>query len=136
MKEKAMQQATSFVVKDFYKLLNNSNFGIDCRNIIGNCCLEPLCDDFSEISYIKKFTPIFVDDTFCNFFSPSLLRDEITQLFQAKIFALSKEETTYEARKKYYERQMAEELDAVDSYEKNKKVKKRKFKNVEEKILE
>lgn len=73
---------------------------------------------------------------FVIFFSPSLLRDEITQLFQAKIFALSKEETTYEARKKYYERQMAEELDAVDSYEKNKKVKKRKFKNVEEKILE
>ena len=29
-------------VKDFYKLLNNSNFGYDCRNNINNCSLE-LC---------------------------------------------------------------------------------------------
>ena len=31
---------------------------------------------------------------------------------------------------------MAEELDDVDTYEKNKKVKKRKFKNVDEKITD
>ena len=31
---------------------------------------------------------------------------------------------------------MAEELDGVDTYEKNKKVKKRKFKNVDEKITD
>ena len=60
----------------------------------------------------------------------------MSQTFQAKIFALNKEEMTCEARKKYYERQMAEELDAIDTYEKNKKVKKRKFKNVDEKIIE
>ena len=29
-------------VKDFYKLLNNSNFGYDSRNNINNCSLE-LC---------------------------------------------------------------------------------------------
>ena len=42
----------------------------------------------------------------------------------------------YETRKKYYERRMQEELDAVDSYEKNKNIKKRKFKDVGENILE
>ena len=73
---------------------------------------------------------------FRHFFSPSLLTEEISQTFQAKIFALNKEDSTYEARKKYYERQMAEELDGVDTYEKNKKVKKRKFKNVDEKITD
>ena len=77
MKQKARQTATSSVGKDFYKLLNNSNFGIDCRNNIDNCYLEPLYDDFSEISYIKKFTTIFNDDMFRNFFSPTLLREEI-----------------------------------------------------------
>ena len=32
----------------------------------------------------------------------------------------------YRARKKYYEQQMAEELDAIGTYEKNKKVKKKR----------
>ena len=49
---------------------------------------------------------------------------------------LDEEETTYEARKKYFERQMAEELDAVALYEKKRKVIKRKFKNVKEKMFE
>ena len=40
MNQKARQKATSSVEKDFYKLLNSSNFGIDCRNNINNCILE------------------------------------------------------------------------------------------------
>ena len=56
---------------------------------------------------------------FRHFFSPSLLREEISQTFQAKIFALNKKNPTDEARKKYYEQQMAEELDCVDTYKKN-----------------
>ena len=35
---------TSPVEKGFFKLLNNSNFGIDCCNNIDNCVLEPLYD--------------------------------------------------------------------------------------------
>ena len=53
---------------DFYKLLNNSNFGIDCRNNIDNCTFEPIYDDFSEIAYSKNYTTIFSDDTFQDFF--------------------------------------------------------------------
>ena len=34
MNQKGRQNATSSVEKDFYKLLNNSKFGIDCRNNI------------------------------------------------------------------------------------------------------
>ena len=127
MNQKARQRATSSVEKDFYKLLNNSSFGIDCRNNIDNCYLELLYDDFAEISYIKKFTIIFNDDTFRHFFSPTLLREEISQTFQAKIFALNKEDSTYESPKKYYEWQMAEELDGVDTYEKNKKAKRKEI---------
>ena len=32
MNQKALQKATSPVERNFYKLLNNANFGIDCRN--------------------------------------------------------------------------------------------------------
>ena len=67
MNQKARQAATSSVEKDFYKLLNNSNFDIHCRNNIDNCYLEPVYDDFSEISYVKNFRRIF-NDTFRDFF--------------------------------------------------------------------
>ena len=136
MNQRARQTVTSSVEKDFYKLLNNSNFGIDCRNNVGNCYLGLSTIIFQKYLTSKNLQLFFGNDTFRDFFSPSLLKDEITQTFQSKIFALNKEEITYEARKKYYERKMAEELDAVDTYEKNKKVKKRKFKNVDEKITE
>ena len=134
MDQKSRQKATSSVQKDFYRLLNNSNFGINCRKNIDNCYLEPLYDDFSGMSYIKNFTAISNDDTFRIFFSPCLLRQEIRTTYDAKIFALNKEEPAYETHTNYYERQNAEELDVFDSYEKNKKVKKRKLKNINEKI--
>ena len=97
------QKATSSVEKDFFKLLNNSNFGIDCRNNIDNSILEPIYDNFTEISNIKKFTTIFNDDMFRTFFSPALLREEITKTFQSKIFVLDKDEPTHAARKQCYE---------------------------------
>ena len=65
------------------------------------------------------------------------MREEITRTFQSKIFALNKEDPTYEARKEYFENKMNEELDAVDSFEKkNKNRRKRKFQNIDEKIAD
>ena len=46
----------------------NSNFGIDCRNNIDNCYVEPIYGNFAEISYIKNYTTIFNDDKFRDFF--------------------------------------------------------------------
>ena len=54
MNQNARKIAKTKVEKDFYKLLNNSNFGNDCRNNIGNCKLELLFDGLDEISYIKN----------------------------------------------------------------------------------
>ena len=134
MNQKSRQTATSSVEKDFYKLLNNSNFGIYCRNNIDSCYLEPIYDDFSEISYIKNFTSIFNDNTFRDFFSPCLLREEIHTTYDAKIFALNRNDPTYESQKKFYEREKAEHLDVVNTFKNNKKAKKRKFKSVADKI--
>ena len=62
------------------------------------------------------------------------MREETSQKLEAKTFALNKEEMTHEARKKYYEWQMAEELDAIDTYEKNKKLKKGNLKMLMKKL--
>ena len=40
MNQDARKMAETKVEKDFYKLLNNSNFGYDCRNNMGNCNIE------------------------------------------------------------------------------------------------
>ena len=104
MNQKSRQVATSSVKKDFYKLLNNSNFGIDCRNNINNYFLESIYDDFSEISYIKNYTTMFSDDTFRELFSPCLLWEEINATFNTKIFSLNREDPIYEAGKKYFEK--------------------------------
>ena len=55
MNQNARKTAKTSVEKDFYKLLNNSNFGNDYRNNIGNCKLELIYDGLDEINYIKKF---------------------------------------------------------------------------------
>ena len=67
MNQKSRQKALISVERDLFKLLNNSDFGIDCRNNIDNCTLQPLYDDIGEISYIKKFTAILNDDIFRHF---------------------------------------------------------------------
>ena len=122
--------------KIFFKLLNNSKFGIDSRNNIDNCILEPIYDDLGEISYIKKFTTILNDDTYRDFFSAEHMKEEIIQTFQGKIFALDKNDPPYEARKEYFENKIDQELHAVESFVKSKNKRKRKFQNVDGKISE
>ena len=130
MNPKSRQKAATPVETDFFKLLNNRNFGIDCRNNIDNCILEPLYDDFGQISYIKKFTAIFNDDSFRHFFSLHHVREETIQNFQGKIFALDKNDSKYDARKEYFKNKMDEELDA------KKSKRKEKFNDIETKIEE
>ena len=59
MNQKTRQKVPSAVERDFYKLLNNANFGFDCRNNINNCKPEPIYDEIGEISYIKRFDTVF-----------------------------------------------------------------------------
>ena len=70
--------------KDFYKLLNDSNFGNNCKNNIGNCKLELLFDGLDEISYIKKFTNIMQDSRYRELFTIDLLKQQIQAEFNKK----------------------------------------------------
>ena len=49
------QHATTDVKRDFFKLMNNSNFGFDCRNNANNCCFQRIYDEIDELSYAKKY---------------------------------------------------------------------------------
>ena len=81
--------------KDFYKLLNNSNFGNDCRSNMGNCKMELLYDGLEEISYIKNFTNIMQDNKFKEFFDVDLLKEQIQAELNKKSENLDQDDTFY-----------------------------------------
>ena len=133
MNQKSRQTPSSKVGKDFYKLLKNSNFGIDCRNDINNCYLESIYDDIDEVSFISKYTNILSNQNYRGFFT-RFDKERDRRKFPNKLFSLDKNEPAYEARLVYLERKKAEYLDAVKSFEKNAKAKQRKFQTIEEKV--
>ena len=67
MNQKSKQIAKTSVEKDFYKLLSNSNFGIDCRSNIDKRILEPIYDEISAIAFIEKYDNIFDNDKYFHF---------------------------------------------------------------------
>ena len=54
----ARQNAKNAIEKDFYKLMNNANFGYDCRNNLDNCQFIPIFDELRE-TYLKKYYNYF-----------------------------------------------------------------------------
>ena len=74
-KQNTRKTAESTVERNFFKLLNNSDFGIDCRNNLENCKLELLYDGIDEIKYIKQFCSVLKDQKFAEFFSLDLLKE-------------------------------------------------------------
>ena len=126
MNQNAQKIAKTKVQKDFYKLLNNSNFGHDCRNSIGNSMLELMFDGHEEISYLKKFTNIMQNSRFREFFSLDLLRENVQQEYKKKKEKLDKNDPFYFALVESLNQKREEDLEAVELFAK-KKEKKRNF---------
>ena len=71
-----------------------------------------------------------------NFFSPSLLRQEIIQTFQSKIFSLNKDKPTYAAWKKKLWKANGGGIGCCGFLQKKNKIKKRRFKDVDENFFD
>ena len=95
MNQNARKIAKTKVEKDFYKLLNNSNFGNDRRSNMGNCKMELLYDGLEEISYIKNFTNIMQDNNFKEFFAVDLLKEQIQAELNKKSENLDQDDAFY-----------------------------------------
>ena len=59
MNQKSRQYSKNNVEKEFYKLMNNSNFGFNCRNNLDNCKFVPIFDEYKEITFINRYHNIF-----------------------------------------------------------------------------
>ena len=124
MNQNARKTAKTKVEKDFYKLLNNSNFGNDCRNNIGNCKLELMFDGLDEIAYIKKYANILLDNKYKEFFSIDLLRQQVEKEFEKKKEKLNKDDPFYGSVLEVIERKKEEDLEAIAGFERKKKKRK------------
>ena len=94
MNQKSRQQSKNSIEKDFYKLMNYSNFGCDCRNNLDNCKLVPIFDEFKEISYINRYHNVF-DPKVSEFVISELLRADVEEKYNARLSKLDKEDRFY-----------------------------------------
>ena len=125
MNQNAKKTAKTKDEKDFYKLLNNSNFGNGCQKYLGNCKLELLFDGLDEISYIKKFTNVIQDHRYREFFSIKLLQQKIPAEFNKKAENLDQDDPFYFSMYESLCTKLEEDLEAIELF--SKKNKKRKF---------
>ena len=72
--------------KDFYKLMNNSNFGCDCRNNLDNCKFVPIFDESKEITYINRYYNIF-DSKISEFVTADKLKADIEEKYNNQLKA-------------------------------------------------
>ena len=124
MNQNVRKTAKAKVGKDFYKLLNNSNFGNDCRNNLGNCKLELLFDGLDEICCIKKFTNVIRDHRYRGFFSIELLQDQVRKEFDKKAKNLDQDDPFYFSMYESLCNKLEEDLEAIELFSKRNKKRK------------
>ena len=60
--QRERKNAKSDIERDFFKLMNNANFGVDCRNNATNSSFEPIIDELNEVSYLKNIITFLITE--------------------------------------------------------------------------
>ena len=123
------------IKKAFFKLMNNANFGFDCKSNANTVISEPIIDEINEICYIKKYYSPF-DTKVSGFVNSNLLKQETEQTFQQRVTEVKYDDPFRNVKTTTKENQNKEECDALEALEKKeRKSKRRKLaKNIETKL--
>ena len=97
MKQKSRQESKNDIEEDFYKLMNNSNFGYDCRNNLDNCKFVQIFDELKELTYVERYHNIF-DPKFSEFVTIDLIKQNIEETYNDKLIKLDKENKCYQIK--------------------------------------
>ena len=130
MNQKSRQQSKNSVEKDFYKLMNNSNFGYDCRNNLDNCKFVPIFDEYKEITFINRYHNIF-DSKVSQFVTSDLLKADVEEKYNDKLSKLDKEDRFYEIKLQTIKTERLQQLEAAEKFDKQKKKKKKRTKLID-----
>ena len=111
--------------KDFFKLMNNANFGYDCRNNLNNTKFQLIIDEISELSYIKRHDNLF-DGKVSNFVNSDILEKQIEHIFQQQIANVKYDDLFRSAPITSINNQGKEERNAFECLKNKEKIKREK----------
>ena len=120
MNQKSRQLSKNKIEKDFYKLMNNSNFGYDCRNNLDNCKFVPIFDKLKKITYINRYFNFF-DLRVSKFVTGDLIRQDIEETYNDKLTKLDKEDKFYAIKLNSLNADRLSNLEAAESFDKKRR---------------
>ena len=112
MSKNSRQNVKNGIEKYFFKLMNNANFGNDCRNNTNNVTFEPIIGEINKISYIKKYYSSF-DTRVSGFVYIDLFKQEIEQTFQQRLAEVKYDDPFRNAKIAVIENQNKQECDVL-----------------------
>ena len=120
MNQRSRQESNNSVEKDFYKLVNNSNFGYDCRNNLDNCKLVPIFDEYQEVTFLGRYCNLF-DPKVRQFVTSDLLKHDIEAKFNNKLLKLDKKGAFYEIKLQTIKNKRLQQIESVERFEQQQK---------------
>ena len=103
--------------KDVFKLMNNSNFGYDCRNNIDNCKFVPIYEKMKEITFGNRYHDTF-DQKDKNLVTSDLLKQKPEEEFNEKLTNLDKEDRFYKTKFQTNQEDRKSSIETTENFEK------------------
>ena len=116
MYQKSRQEATDKVESDFCKLLNNANFGYDCRNNLDNCSFDPITDKIRELIFIKRYHSNLYDENLRPFITSRFLSEDIQERYNNERQLIKEDDKFYTAKIRSLENRRNAETEALESF--------------------
>ena len=125
MNQKSWQEAKTNIEKDFYKLMNNSNFGYDCRNNLDNCKFVAIFDEIKEVTYLSRYFNYF-DQRISDFVTTDLIKQNIEERYNDKLIKLDNEDRFYKIKLNLLNTERLSDLEAAENFEKKREKNKKR----------
>ena len=119
--QKARLESKNKIESDFCKLLNNANFGYDCRNNLDNCSFEPINDEIRELSFIRRYHNNLFDKELAPFITSNILEQEISHKYNSERQKVVDSDPFFAAKIRSIENRKAAEVEALENFKKYEK---------------